>query len=300
MVSILRSHSRASRYAAIAALFFLTACSGSGGIGAVSCSMPAPPGAGSAPPRVPLAQLPSLDTDALLAHTKVLSSDEFEGRAPGTKGEELTVNYLVDQFKKFGLKPATPTAPTSRRCRSSASRRPGAARLQEGRANSRRSSGKTTSWRGRSTSPSPPASTDSELVFVGYGVVAPEFNWDDYKGVDVKGKTLVMLVNDPPVPDPANPDELDPKTFGGKAMTYYGRWTYKYEIAAEKGAAGVLIIHETGPAGYPLRRRAGQDRRAVRPRDARQEHGPRRRSKAGSRSTRRRSCCRSAGRTSTR
>ena len=76
------------------------------------------------------------------------------------------------------------------------------------------------------------ASTDSELVFVGYGVVAPEFNWDDYKGVDVKGKTLVMLVNDPPVPDPANPSELDPKTFGGKAMTYYGRWTYKYEIGA--------------------------------------------------------------------
>ena len=83
-------------------------------------------------------------------------------------------------------------------------------------------------------------------------MVAPEFNWDDYKGVDVKGKTLVMLVNDPPVPDPANPSELDPKTFGGKAMTYYGRWTYKYEIGAQKGAAGVLIVHETGPAGYPF------------------------------------------------
>src|SRR5205823_741258 len=92
----------------------------------------------------------------------------------------------------------------------------------------------------------------SELVFVGYGVVAPEFNWDDYKGLDVKGKTLVMLVNDPPVTEAANPQELDPKTFGGKAMTYYGRWTYKYEIAAEKGAAGALIIHETGPAGYPF------------------------------------------------
>ena len=91
---------------------------------------------------------------------------------------------------------------------------------------------------------------NSELVFVGYGVVAPEFDWDDYKGVDVKGKTLVMLVNDPPVPDPANASELDPKTFGGKAMTYYGRWTYKYEIGAQKGAAGVLIVHETGPAGY--------------------------------------------------
>jgi len=90
------------------------------------------------------------------------------------------------------------------------------------------------------------------MVFVGYGVVAPEFNWDDYKGLDVKGKTLVMLVNDPPVPDPNNASELDPKTFGGKAMTYYGRWTYKYEIGAQKGAAGVLIVHETGPAGYPF------------------------------------------------
>jgi len=90
----------------------------------------------------------------------------------------------------------------------------------------------------------------SELVFVGYGVVAPEYNWDDYKGVDMKGKTLVMLVGDPPVPDPANPSALDPKTFGGSAMTYYGRWTYKYEIGAMKGAAGVLIVHETAPAGY--------------------------------------------------
>src|SRR5207247_1883497 len=84
------------------------------------------------------------------------------------------------------------------------------------------------------------------------GVVAPEFQWDDYKGVDVKGKTILMLVNDPPVPDPSNPAELDPKMFGGKAMTYYGRWTYKFEIAAEKGAAAAIIVHETGPAGYPF------------------------------------------------
>ena len=77
---------------------------------------------------------------------------------------------------------------------------------------------------------------NSELVFVGYGVAAPEYGWDDYKGVDVKGKTLVMLVNDPAVPDPRDPSQLDPKMFGGKAMTYYGRWTYKYEIAAQRRA----------------------------------------------------------------
>jgi Zn-dependent M28 family amino/carboxypeptidase len=91
----------------------------------------------------------------------------------------------------------------------------------------------------------------SELVFVGYGVVAPEYDWDDFKGVDVKGKTIVVLVNDPQVPDPADPAKLDSRTFNGKAMTYYGRWTYKYEEAARRGAAGALIVHETGPAGYP-------------------------------------------------
>ena len=250
MVSIPRPQSHSSRYAAFVALFFLTACSGSGGIGAVSCSLPAPPGAGSAPPRVPLAQLPSLDTDALLAHTKVLSSDEFEGRAPGTKGEELTVNYLVDQFKKFGLRPGntdgtyiqkvplvgiTPT--------------PAPLVFKKGaQTQSLKWKDDVVAWTKHVAESA--SLSDSELIFVGYGVVAPEFNWDDYKGVDLKGKTLVMLVNDPAVPDPANPSELDPKTFGGKAMTYYGRWTYKYEIAAQKGAAGALIIHETEPAGY--------------------------------------------------
>src|SRR6185436_1875365 len=93
----------------------------------------------------------------------------------------------------------------------------------------------------------------SDVVFVGYGVQAPEYQWDDFKGMDVKGKTLVVLVNDPPVPvDPAKPEALDPKVFGGRAMTYYGRWTYKYEKAAELGAAAVFIVHETGPAGYPF------------------------------------------------
>ena len=93
---------------------------------------------------------------------------------------------------------------------------------------------------------------NSDLVFVGYGVVAPEYGWDDYKGVDVKGKTIVMLINDPAVPDASDPSKLDEKIFKGRAMTYYGRWTYKYEIASEKGAAAAIIIHETGPAGYPF------------------------------------------------
>jgi Zn-dependent M28 family amino/carboxypeptidase len=90
------------------------------------------------------------------------------------------------------------------------------------------------------------------MVFVGYGVVAPEYGWDDFKGVDVRGKTIVVLVGDPPVPDSNDSSKLDERMFKGRAMTYYGRWTYKLEIAAERGAAAALIVHETGPAGYPF------------------------------------------------
>ena len=90
----------------------------------------------------------------------------------------------------------------------------------------------------------------SEMVFVGYGVQAPDFNWDDFQGIDFKGKTLVVLIGDPPVPDPADAARLDPRVFGGSAMTYYGRWTSKFEMAQKLGAAGALIVHETGPAGY--------------------------------------------------
>ena len=92
---------------------------------------------------------------------------------------------------------------------------------------------------------------NSDIVFVGYGVVAPEYGWDDYKGVDVRGKTIVMLINDPAVPDAADATKLDAKMFKGNAMTYYGRWTYKYEIASAKGAAAAILIHETAAAGYP-------------------------------------------------
>ena len=204
----------------------------------------------SAPPRVPIGQLPSLDMDAILQHTKVLSSDEYEGRAPGTKGEELTVKYLSDQFKKTGLQPGNTDGTYVQKVPLvGITPAPAPLVFRKG------AQQQTLKWKDDVVAwtkhvADSASIENSELVFVGYGVVAPEFNWDDYKGVDVKGKTLVMLINDPAVPDPSNPSELDPKTFGGKAMTYYGRWTYKYEIGAQKGAAGVLIIHETGPAGY--------------------------------------------------
>ena len=224
-----------------------------------ACSSPESQPAGDARPgptptveRIPMGELPQVDIDAVLAHTKVLSSDQFEGRAPGGKGEQLTVGYLVDQFRKIGLKPGNPDGTFIQKVPLvGITASPAPLVFSKG------SQQVTLKWKddmvaGTKRVVDTVALADSELVFVGYGVVAPEYNWDDYKGVDVKGKTLVMLVNDPPVPDRSNPAELDPKTFGGRAMTYYGRWTYKFEIASERGAAGVFIIHETGPAGYPF------------------------------------------------
>ena len=196
---------------------------------------------------------PAIDGKAVLEHTKVLASDAFEGRAPGTKGEELTVAYLAEQLKKIGLQPGNPdgtwvqTLPlvgTTVQGNPSLTFRRGAAERKLAWRDD------YVAWTKRVTER---AGLDaSDLVFVGYGVQAPEFRWDDYKGADLRGKTMVVLVGDPPVPDPAKPGELDPKTFGGKAMTYYGRWTYKYEMGAKLGAAEVLIVHETEPAGYPF------------------------------------------------
>jgi Zn-dependent M28 family amino/carboxypeptidase len=222
-----------------------------GVLAASACSSePKPAPAASVSTHMTIGQLPAFDLDALLAHTKKLSSDEFEGRAPGTKGEALAVNYLADQFKKVGLKPGNTDGSYFQKV-PLVGITPAAAPLVF----TKGAQHQTLKWKDDVVAwtkhvADSASLRNSELVFVGYGVVAPEFDWDDYKGVDVKGKTVVMLVNDPPVPDPANAEELDAKTFGGKAMTYYGRWTYKFEMAAQQGAAGALLIHETGPAGY--------------------------------------------------
>ena len=190
----------------------------------------------------------SITGEDILRHTRRLASDEFEGRGPASKGEELTVQYLVDAFKGMGLLPGNPhgtwfqevpmvgVTSTSKMSLTIKGQKTEIFFPQD-----------ITAW-----SPRLEKNVEvkgSELVFVGYGVEAPEYGWDDYKGVDVKGKTLVMLVNDPAVVDQNG--KLDDKMFKGFAMTYYGRWTYKYEIAAKKGAAAAIVIHETGPAGYP-------------------------------------------------
>lgn len=206
-----------------------------------------------APPPGPktLADVPNLSTDAILADTRKLASDEFEGRAPGSKGEDLTVQYLTDEFQKMGLAPGNPDGTWVQKVPLVAiSGAPSPLTVQKG--GMKKSFKVSDDFVAFSKHVTDEVKVEnSELVFAGYGVQAPEYNWDDFKGVDVKGKTIVVLVNDPPVPDPADAKELDAKTFGGKAMTYYGRWTYKFEKAAELGAAGVLIVHETYPAGYP-------------------------------------------------
>jgi Zn-dependent M28 family amino/carboxypeptidase len=194
--------------------------------------------------------LEAITPDGLLAHIKVLASDEFEGRAPGTKGEELSVKYISDQFKKIGLKPGNPDGTYTQEV-------PLAGIKSEPRM-SFAIGDKTIDLKylddfvASSARLQPEIRVDkSDVVFVGYGVVAPEYGWDDYKDVDVRGKTLLMLIGDPPIPDSKDPSKLDEKMFKGKAMTYYGRWTYKYEIAAQKGAAAAIIVHETQPAAYP-------------------------------------------------
>ncbi len=202
--------------------------------------------------RTPIGDLPEPDIDAVLAHTKTLSSDAFQGRSPGTKGEELTVAYIAEQFRKLGLKPGNADGTFVQKVPLvGITPAPAPLILRKGGQEQRLAwKDDVVAWT-KHVAPSA-AIDNSDVVFVGYGVVAPEYDWDDYKGLDVTGKTLVMLVNDPPVQDPDNPAALDPKVFGGRAMTYYGRWTYKFEMAASKGAAGVLLVHETESAGYPF------------------------------------------------
>jgi Zn-dependent M28 family amino/carboxypeptidase len=196
---------------------------------------------------------PALDTinaEDIMRHTRVLSSDEYEGRGPGTRGEELTVKYLTEQFQRIGLKPGNPDGTYVQQV-------PLVGFTGAPRA-SFTANGKTidlafpNDYVAVSRRFVPESKVEnSDVVFVGYGVVAPEYGWDDYKGVDVRGKTIVMLINDPAVPDASDPSKLDDKMFKGNAMTYYGRWTYKYEIARDKGAAAAIIVHEREPAGYP-------------------------------------------------
>ena len=179
-------------------------------------------------------------------HIEVLSSDAFEGRAPGTAGEQMTLAYIEQQFRSAGLKPGigdsylqpvpvveiTPHADAAMRLAGA-----------DGQSLELRSPDDVVVWTKR---PVPSTGVaNAEVVYAGYGIVAPEYGWDDYAGLDVRGKLVLALVNDPGYAT------QDPKLFTGNAMTYYGRWDYKFAEAVRHGAAGLLVIHETRAAGYP-------------------------------------------------
>lgn len=193
--------------------------------------------------------LAAITADGLMSHTKALGDDSLEGRAPASPGEDKAVAYLIGQFKAMGLTSGNPDGSFVQNVSLLGFTAHPEASFTVGS----RTIPLTfpTDYVAVSRHDKPMIDVNAEMVFVGYGVEAPEYGWDDYKGLDVKGKVLVMLVNDPAVPDPADTTKLDASMFKGNAMTYYGRWTYKYEIASAKGAAGAILIHETGPAGYP-------------------------------------------------
>jgi Zn-dependent M28 family amino/carboxypeptidase len=187
----------------------------------------------------------SIRADDIAHDIKVLASDKFGGRAPASEGEKLSIDFIRDNFKKAGLKPAVngsyfQTVPLVEVTADPHST------LTIGGAQKPLSFNYADDMIVWTKRESKHVDLDkSPLVFVGYGIVAPEYHWNDYAGIDVKGKTVVILVNDPGYATG------NKKLFHGKSMTYYGRWTYKYEEAARQGAAGALIVHETGPAGYP-------------------------------------------------
>jgi Zn-dependent M28 family amino/carboxypeptidase len=204
-----------------------------------------PPAPAVSPLAVPAEALAAVDSGTLMSYVRVLAADSLLGRAPGTVGEDRTVAYLTAQFKALGLQPGNPDSTYVQKVPLvgiTVTNSPTLTFNKGGTTQSLKWRDDYVAWTKHVATS---ASLDkSPLVFVGYGVEAPEFNWDDYKGQNLAGMTLVMLVNDPPLADTSK--------FGGPRMTYYGRWTYKFEQGAKHHAAGVLLVHETGPAGYPF------------------------------------------------
>ncbi|MBY0229462.1 MAG: M28 family peptidase [Gemmataceae bacterium] len=189
-------------------------------------------------------KLPALSADRIKGDVAYLASDRLEGRAPGTRGEILATEHIAAALKKAGLKPLGAKGsyfqpvPLVRVVTSPDST------LRAAKGGETLDIPAEEGFSGTSETQEKLEEFDAEAVFVGHGITAPEFGWDDYKGIDVKGKIVVLFTNEPP--------SDDPKFFGGKALTYYGRWTYKYEEAARRGAKACFIIHTSATAGYPF------------------------------------------------
>jgi Zn-dependent M28 family amino/carboxypeptidase len=187
----------------------------------------------------------SITEEEIAEHLTILASDEFGGRAPSSPGEELTVAYLAEQFEAAGLEPGNAGSWFQGVPLVDITADPASAPFtvsDERGSMTFAYADDFVTWTTRVVETS--SVDESEMVFVGYGIVAPEANWNDYAGVDVTGKTVVILVNDPGFAT------QDPDVFSGNTMTYYGRWTYKFEEAARQGAAAALIVHQTAPAAY--------------------------------------------------
>ena len=187
----------------------------------------------------------TIQEDNLHKHTKILSSDEFGGREPGTAGGELTKRYIENEFKSYGLKPINDEylleVPLSKM---EVDLSESYLSIEINNKTRNLTPGKETVFWSKRVKEKININ-DSDLIFMGYGIIAPEYEWNDYEGVDVTGKTLVILINDPGFAT------QDPNLFNGNAMTYYGRWVYKFEEAARQGAEALIIIHDTEPAAYP-------------------------------------------------
>ena len=211
--------------------------------------LPALPLAALLVPAIAAAQAPNFDAARLARHVQTLSSDAYEGRGPATRGETMTVDYLTRELRAAGVQPGGDVVGGKRQWTQAVPLLKGdiagtpSLSLNLGGTAIPLTQGNEIAVRAPMNGARSVALANAPLVFAGYGVTASERGWDDFKGVDVRGKIIVVLINDPDF-------EGGEGDFGGKAMTYYGRWTYKYEEAARRGAAGVMVIHETAPASY--------------------------------------------------
>jgi Zn-dependent M28 family amino/carboxypeptidase len=195
-------------------------------------------------PSAAFAALETISPEHIRWHVRFLSHDLLEGRGTGQRGGDIAAEYIATQFAEYGLKPAGDHGTYMQKVPLV-----GITTLPETTFSLIPKRGETMNLKpldeyvAYDQTQQPESDVDAPIVFVGYGIEAPEYNWDDYKGADVRGKVLLMLVNEPP--------SNDPSFFKGKALTYYGRWTYKYEEAARKGAVGVILVHQTEMASYP-------------------------------------------------
>src|SRR5579862_1210978 len=195
-------------------------------------------------PGAALQAMQKIDPERIRAHVRFLSHDLLEGRGTGQRGGDIAAEYIATQFALYGLRPVGDNSTYWQKVPMvGITPEPDTTFSLVGARGDARNLTPLDDYVAYDQTQQPQSEVDAEIVYVGYGIEAPEYQWDDYKGTDVRGKVLLMLVNEPP--------SDDVNFFKGKALTYYGRWTYKYEEAARKGVVGAILIHQTEMASYP-------------------------------------------------